>query len=73
MWVRHIIVRVRVRVRVSTESPLPKHKKEKKGDCCSYRQTLELSRPVIFHRIRKREWNAQTRAPTKQEKKPWRL
>ena len=46
MWVRHIIVRVRVRV--STESPLPKHKKEKKGDCCSYRQTLELSRPVIF-------------------------
>ena len=27
----------------------------------------------IFHRIRKREWNAQTRAPTKQEKKPWRL
>lgn len=22
--------------------------KRKKGDCCSYRQTLELSRPVIF-------------------------
>lgn len=71
VWVRHIIVRVRVRV--STESPLPKHKKEKKEIVAVTDRLWNYLGRSFFHRIRKREWNAQTRAPTKQEKKPWRL
>ena len=55
VWVRHIIVRVRVRV--STESPLPKHKKEKK-EIVAATDFGTILAGHIFHRIRKREWNA---------------
>ena len=51
VWVCHI-----VRVRISTDSPLPTQKKEKEIVAATDFGTILAGH--IFHRIRKREWNA---------------
>ena len=53
MWVRHI-----VRVRISTESPLPTQKKKKETEIVAVTDFGTIPAGRIFHRIRKREWNA---------------